>query len=219
MSTEAEAAAQSAQTEAQTTVQEQPAAQQAQAAQADSAEDPKWLGARLDRERKSVLKQLGVDNVEDAKLAIDELRKRRDSEKTETERLRAELDEAKKVAAKAKDLESVVALQAETAVASLSESQREAVLKLAGDDPTHVLRAIEALRPTWAEQKQTAQAAQAAQAAQKQAPLSTSSATPSPTPGASEAESITATYERLERTDPQGAARFKLAHLSHFFRN
>lgn len=212
MSEAQETAAPQASAEAQKPAQQAPAAAVSQPSQ-DGEQNPQWLGARLDRERKAVLKQLGVENVEDAKAAIEELRKRRDSEKSESEKLRAELDAATKLAIRAKELEGVIAGQASAAVAALTDAQREAVLKLSGDDPSAVLRAIEALRPTWA----AAAPAAPPSAPVKQAPLSTSAATPSPAPSASEAENHKATYERLLKQDPQLAGKYRLNNWSHFF--
>lgn len=215
MTVATETAAPAAQTEPQTSVQAPQVP--AQPATLEPDKEPQWLGARLDRERRSVLKQLGVENVDDAKAAIAELRKRQDAEKSETDKLRAELAESQKVAARAATLESVIASQAQVAIASLTESQREAVIKLAGDDAPKQLSAIEALKPTWAVSASSVDTTAQTQAQPKQAPLSTSAATPAPSPSASETENHKATYERLLKQDPQRAAAYRLANWSRFF--
>lgn len=182
----------------------------------EAEKDPNWLPARLERERRSLLKQLGVEDVGSAQAALDELKKRRDAEKTETDRLRGQLAELESKAKRAAELETVIAARADVELKSLTDAQREAVMKLAGEDPSRLLSAIDALRPTWATQA-PAPVAAPPQTQAKPAPISTSPAGRGPSPEASEAEDVNATYARLAKTDPQQAAAFRLRHFSQFF--
>lgn len=174
----------------------QPAAQPAQ----QSEQEPAWLSSRLERERKSMLKQLGVENVEDARVAIDELKKRRASEQTEQDRLKAENAE---LAAKAKrlvDLESVIAAKATYELSQLTAEQKSAVEDIAGSDAAAQLRAVEKLRPTWVKPSATA--------APLPAPASTSTTATAPAPTASQSENHLATWETLQKKNPVSAAAY-----------
>src|SRR6185369_11941828 len=143
------------------------------------------LSARLDRERRKILSELGVEKVDDAKAAIAELKKIRDSEKTETERLRAENDTLRQQYQKMTALEAVVSVRAKSELTSLSDAQREAVLSLAGEDSSAQLKAIETLRPTWTA---AVAAAISPPAPVKQAPANTAPAVKAPPATSAESE-------------------------------
>ena len=112
--------------------------------------DPPWLPGRLDRERKKLLSDLGIENPDDAKAAIKAYRDEQDRAKSEVQKLteRATTLEAK--AKRVDELEEAVRASADAELATLTDVQREAVRDIAGDDPAKVLRAIKRLAPTWA---------------------------------------------------------------------
>lgn len=185
---------------------------QAAAAEPDAkpeVKDPNWLPARLERERRSMLKDLGVEKVDDAKAAIAELRKIRDAEKTETERLRSELAAASEKAKRSDYLEGVLALKAKSELATLTDAQREAVLGIAPEDSGAQLKAIETLRPTWSQQV-------AAMVAPKAPAANTAPVAKAPQATAPEAENVLNTYERLRKLDPFAAANFRLANRERY---
>lgn len=171
----------------------------------DETKDPNWLSARLERERRSLLKQLGVENVDDAKAALEDLKKRRDSEKTETELLRTKLAEVEKQAARAVALDEVIAIKAKSEMAALTPEQREAVESIAGDDSALQLHSIEVLRATW----------KSAPAAEKPlpAPANTTASTASPSTTPAAVPDIVATYNELLKRNPMRAAHFYLQHV------
>jgi hypothetical protein len=178
--------------------------------EATEIKDPNWLPARLERERKSILAQLGVEKVDDAKAAIAELKKRQDAEKTEQERLRGEVESYKKGALRADALEKVLSDRAKLELEALTVEQREAVLRLAGDDAAARINAIDTLKPTWAAQLA------AAKPAPLPAPANTSPATPPPAATAAAATNVLATYEQLSKTNPMAAASYRLANLAAY---
>lgn len=120
--------------------------------------NPPWLSGRLKETRQKAeedarakfLAELGTDDPETAKKLIAEEKKRAEERKS-LETKHAEVSEALKTKdARNKELESSVKVFADGQLALLSEPQKAAVLKVAGEDPAKQLNAIEALRPTWA---------------------------------------------------------------------
>jgi hypothetical protein len=129
---------------------------------ADDPNNPPWLSERLARERKAVAKEadanarkavlaeLGIEDIDSIKKLSAEEKKRAEAQKSlETKNAEANAAIAAKDA-RNKELESSVKVFAEGQLATLSEAQKAAVLKVAGEDPAKQLNAIEALRPTWA---------------------------------------------------------------------
>lgn len=172
----------------------------------EQPKDPNWLPARLERERKAMLRDLGVEDVKDAKAALEELRKRQDAEKSENERLRAENERYRAEAAKAAEYHAALKLKAETELKSLTDDQREAVLSLTGDDPAKTLTAIEKLRGAFK--------------APVAAPPPATTAPPASAPKAatsSEGESYSATYDRLQKENPAMAAAFLTRNYAAIF--
>lgn len=182
-----------------------PAAPAAPAAEKSESEKPHWLDGRLERERKSLLKELGLDDVESGKKAIAELNAKREAEKTAAEKA-TELD----AKLKASDAEKAAMAEALGATAkarmkTLSEAQQAAVAALAGDDPVKQLKTIEALVPTWA----------SAPAATETKTVDTAPGRTAPEAGATSAPDPKAVYEQLRKTNPIAAARYAFAHGLH----
>lgn len=194
------------------TSKQAPAVQPVIAAQEPTDQkDPQWLPARLERERRKLLTDLGVEKVDDAKAAIAELKKIRDAEKTETDRLRAEVESLKAQTQRMSALESAVSARAKAELASLTDAQREAVMAVAGDDASVQLKAVDMLRPTW-----TSAVAAAIAPPVKQAPANTAPSAKAPSASSPESENVLATYERLRATNPYGAARYRLQNLERY---
>lgn len=147
-------------------VSAQPPAAQPPPAQADHdrepEQDPKWLGKRLDRERKKIaadaekdakaklLAELGVDDPDKVKRLLDDQRKREEAAKSQEQKIAEFQVREKDRESRLKELEETVKLDAAEQIAGLTEEQRKAVLELAGDDPAKQRKAIATLRPTWA---------------------------------------------------------------------
>lgn len=170
-----------------------PAAAQAKPNESQTGSEPDWLPKRLEQASRSaanaVLSSLGFENEEAAKAALAELKTLRESQMSEQERIQARLAELEPAATKAATLEQTVKTFAERAVASLTESQRDAVQRLTGGEPSKVLDAIEALRPTWQAQGTTASTAAPAE------PKSTTASAGPPDTGTSSEPDIRSTFK------------------------
>lgn len=174
--------------------------------------NPPWLKARLDREReaaqKALLRDLGVDDPKAARDALAAYKAAQDAAKTEAQRLADEVNALRPKAERLSTLESVINARAESELASLSETQRAAVVALAGDDSAARLRAIDALRPTWAAQPATTAVAPKPLAA----PASTTASAAAPRPGEPTQTDHKAVYAELRKSNPMAAASYALAH-------
>lgn len=164
--------------------------------------DPAWLAGRLERERKAILRELGVSDVANAKAALAAYRDQQEAAKSEAQRQAERIAQLELQAKRTADLEAVLATKAEREFGGLTNAQRAAVEAIAGADPAARLRAIDALRPTW----------DAAPSARPlAAPASTSAAAPAPAPTAPAEQNVLATYEALASTNPAAAAAYRLA--------
>lgn len=183
---------------------------------------PEKLRERLEEERtkaaakakqeaeSAFLKALGVTNVDEAKAKIEAQKKLEEEKLSELQRRDKAIEDLKPKAERAATLEQVVKRQADAALASLTDVQRAAVQRLAGDDPVKVWDAIEVLAPTWAKAETAAPAATPQPVAPAPAPapaprpIQAGATTmpapraPSPTNPQQVTESPLATWERLK---------------------
>lgn len=169
-----------------------------------------WLKERLDRaretERRSILKELGVEDVKNAKEALSALKQLRDAQKTEEERLRAQVAELQSAVVERDAYKSKVEAQAKAAIAQLSEQHQAIVAELAGDSPAKQLETIEKLKSAGMLVSKPAPIA---------APTQTAPAQAAPAPGSTKEDNVLATWDAL-RADPRKAieaAYFRLQHL------
>lgn len=168
---------------------------------------PEALKARLERERdaglKQALQELGVEDIKDAKKALDAYKKLQLEQMSETERLRAERDELAKRAARADEYSKLVSDQAIAALSSLTETQRETVAQIAGDDPVSQLKVVTQLRASGL------LGSKPDPKPPMPAPASTAPAQSAPAPAATtEQEKALSTYESLQKQNPVEAARY-----------
>jgi hypothetical protein len=178
-----------------------PAAKPASAA----GDEPSWLGPRLERERAKLLKDLGVESLDDAKKAVGQAKAAEDAQKSDAQK-RGELETTlKKELAEKQALSEALGSYAKSQLGALTEEQRNAVAALAGDDPAKQLKAIETLKPTWAS------AAASAAPVAASAPKDTAPAAGAPkeghVPPPSDKKAI---YEEAKKTNPVWAARYAL---------
>jgi hypothetical protein len=187
-----------------------PAASQAPAKSETPAEEkPSWLDARLERERRSLLKELGIDSLDEAKKVLTDAQLKKEAEKSDAQK-RGELEktlesERKRLNEMAEALNAHAAAQ----LKGLNDQQREAVLGIAGDDPAKQLKTIEALRPTWA-----GAAAPAAKVEAKEPVRDTAAARSAPKDEGSNASppDHKAIYAELMKSNPILASRYALEH-------
>lgn len=169
-------------------------------------EDPSWIAPRLERERKSWLKELGAESLDSAKKAIEAARAAEEAAKSDAQR-RGELETTLRQEREAKEkMAEALGTYAKAQMGALTEAQRNAVAAVAGDDPAKQLTTIEALRPTWAS------AAAPAAPAEPPAPKNTAPAPAAPKDGAPAAPpDAKAVYEALKASNPVLASRYALA--------
>lgn len=171
----------------------------------DANPDPAWLAPRLERERSKVLKDLGVESPEEAKKAIDAARAAAEAQKSDAQK-RGELESLLK-AERAANQEKAAALDAyaKSQMGALTETQRNAVAAVAGEDPAKQLKTIEALKPTWAGAAVPAAPAAPPVRDTAPAPAAPKDGAPLPPPDAK------AIHEELQKSNPVLAARYALA--------
>lgn len=169
-------------------------------------QNPAWLGARLDRERRTYLAGLGFNSEADATAARDAATAAANAKKTAEEREASRIAEVASLTARATALESTIAERATRELSGLTPEQRAAVERIAGTDTAAQLRAIDALAPTWGA-KAPAPAAPIP-AAGSSAPVVPAPPAPNPNPQANHL----ATYEDLQKRDPMSAGAYYLQH-------
>jgi hypothetical protein len=181
-------------------------------APAEPDKEPHWLPDRLRRAeeaaRKAILKDLGVENPKDAKLALDAYKADQEAKKSELQKAQ---ERAAALEAKANERDqyrSAVEAQAAADLASLTPEQRAAVEALAGDDPLKVSTAIRALRPTWAVSQTATPSAPVAPAAPPPMAAPVNTAAPAAAPRPTSPKSKWDEFQELERTNPRASGLF-----------
>lgn len=122
----------------------------APAPKAELDEKPAWLDARLEQARKAALKDAGFESVEDAKRAAKELNDKREADKTDAQKRGELAKDLEKTNKELNETREALSAYAKSQMAALSDAQKAAVAALAGEDAAKQLKAIEALKPTWA---------------------------------------------------------------------
>lgn len=175
------------------------------AAPSGSSDEPAWIGQRLERERTKMLKDLGVESLDDAKKALEQVRAVEEQKKSDAQK-RGELESTLKTEREEKKaMADALGAYAKSQMGSLTDAQREAVAAVAGDDPAKQLKTIEALKPTWAS------AAAPAAPAPAPKPKDTAVAVAMPKDGAPAGPpDAKAQFEEMKAANPIVAARFAL---------
>ena len=190
-----------------TSAQNQPAATDAAvaapAAQA-TQDDPNWLPARLERERKAIAKRFGAESLDDIDARLKKLGELEVERMSEAERLQTRIKQLEPLESETKALREAVSAMAKRELASLTEAQRAIVEDLTGGDAAKALAVIEKLRPTWAQQP--------APIAPAAPPANTAPAAPAPQPVSPMTENHLATWERMRAENPMAAANYYLTH-------
>lgn len=188
-----------------------PVAPQAPAPTAQSTNEPtdkpSWLDARLERERKSMLKELGIDSVDAGKKAVDAAKAAEESKRTDAERAAAASKSLESATKENQRLLDAVSSYAKAQLAGLTDNQKAAVAAIAGEDGAAQLKAIEALRPTWAT---STSAVPIVPAAKETLPAPNAPKVS----GSSSGGEIDhkAIYAELEKSNPVIAARYAITH-------
>lgn len=175
--------------------------------------EPDWLPDRLARERKKILKTLGVDDVDTAKKILDEAKRKSDAEKSAE--LRAAEVASKLTASeqRAQELLDAVTAHAAEAMSDLTAEQKAAVEAVAGEDPAKQIKTIKALRPTWVKPKSDDPPAA------KPTPVKVPDTAPganAPKDGVQKVDHASV-YKALKASNPVAAARYGEAHASEIY--
>jgi len=188
--------------------------------------DPKWFTERLERAKQtgaqSLLKELGVQSLDEIKAAITAAREAAEKNKTAEQR-------AAEAAARAKELEqqterqrALLKEQAGRMLMVLTAEQQQAIIDAAGDNPEEQLRLIQAFGKTWAEQAKAAAVTPPAappapgapqQQQQPAAPPAQTAPPPNAPPGSgvSSPPDHRAVYQAVRERNPFAAAAYGLA--------
>lgn len=206
---------------------------------------PTALKARLERERKVQLKQLGFESEEEAKAAAQASRQAAEAKKSAEQKALEAQQLATNLQKRADSLQTLLNDQAADAFSTLTEPQKAAVRMLAADDADAEdrLKAIRAVRKlsegqasaTTAAATQTTQVAPATTAPAATAPAATTTtpvAAPAAAPPATTAPGATAPpsattspidhraeYLRQREKNPFAAAEYGLSHRGDVFKD
>jgi len=173
--------------------------------------DPNWLPGRLEQHTRSLLKELGVTNVDEIKAAVKAAQDAALAKKTAEERAALAATELTTLKAQADAYAATIKARAEREFAALTPEQQSAVKSLAGEDFAAQLRTIDAFAPTWS--KPAAPAAPAA--APIAAPATTAPANPGPAPGTPGAQpNHRATWEAMN--NPQSPSTYNPVAAAHY---
>lgn len=182
---------------------------------------PKWVAARLEQAKRSaaaeVLRAIGADTTDAAADAVKRARAAAEAEKTAAQQAAEAQARAATFQKERDDLHSTVSVYATAQLSALTPEQRTAVTTLAGDNPAAQLRAIEALRATWAAPAPAAPAPVVA--APPPPPPAAPPANTAPPVGAPPAGAPPAVVDHievlksLEATNPVRAARYRTTYV------
>lgn len=176
----------------------------AQPPQPATSEDPQWLPARLERERKAIAKRFGGESLDDVEAKLKKLAELETERMSESEKLQARIKQLEPLETETKSLRDAISAMAKRELSTLTESQRAIVEDLSGGDGARAIAVIEKLRPTWTQQ------AASALLQPTQAPANTTPAAPAPQAAVLMTENHLATWERLRAENPMAAANYYL---------
>jgi hypothetical protein len=183
-------------------------------AEAKSSGEPDhaWVAERLEREQRKLLKELGVENLDEAKAFMKEIKTRKEADKShelKAQELATQLASSKEHGEK---LASSLKTFASAKMASLSPEQQAAVKAIAKNDPAAQLETIEALAPTWVAPVEAPK-----EAVVKPPVANTSSSKDMPAGAVTSPTNRKAEYERMKETNPIYAGRFLLQYQSEIY--
>lgn len=164
--------------------------------------------ARLEQAKRSMLTELGVESVDVVKAALATAKAAEEAKKSDAQKLAEFEAKYASTAASVEALTKTVASYAQSQMSGLSESQKAAVISIAGNDPAKQLSTIDALKPTWV--AAPVEAVQAPAIANS-APPRKSAPSDNGSPNVAPVDHV-AVHADLVKTNPVVAARYALAH-------
>lgn len=181
-------------------------------------QNPPWLAARLERERRTALAELGIKDPAKAKEVLTAAEKAAQEAKSQGEKLgeaNARLKELEEE--REQHLETFKSI-AESRLKGLTDKQREFVLKTAGDDPQNQIFVMDNAAEMWGAQAPAS--AQVTPAATPAPATPASGTAPPPTAPASTTISQPnhkEVHSGLLKTNPFAAANYALEHMADVF--
>lgn len=179
---------------------------------------PKWVAARLEQAKRSaaadVLRAIGADTTDAAADAVKRARAAAEAEMTAAQQAADATARAAVLQKERDEYHGTISTYATAQLSALTPEQRTAVTTLAGDSPAAQLRAIEALRATWAAPAPAVVLAPVVAAPAPPPPLAAPANT-APAVGAPPAGAPPAVIDHLavladyEKTNPVRAARYR----------
>ncbi len=179
--------------------------------------EPEFLRDRLDRERRSVLKDLGIKlkRDEDPSERIAQFQNELTSDREENKTLKQKLAANETQMAELASSKAAVKVFAEMEFNSLTEAQQKIVIASAGDDPNERLKTIAIMKASGGAPAPTA--TQPATPAPIPAPAQTAPGTPAPAPTSSTVPDVRAEHARLQQSNPLEAAAYLLQNRHAFY--
>lgn len=180
------------------------------------------LNERLERAKSTVLKDLGVSDLDKAKAAIAAAAKAEEDAKSAAQKLGETAATVKSLNDELERHKAVTRDHASRQLAVLTMEQQAAVKALAGEDPAMQLRAIDTLRPTWSVAPVVAQPQPAAPPSAAPAPAPPATTAPPaaaapPAAGPSSPPDHKSEYKALQKTNPVAAAHYLQAHAKQIY--
>jgi len=179
------------------------------------AHDQEWVTERLERQERKLLKDLGAENMEEAKAAFAAIKARKEADKSFELKATELAEKLAKTTASNEQLNASLKTFASAKMSSLTAEQQAAVKAIAKNDPAAQLETIEALAPTWVQQSATS--TPAVKPVVKTVVANTSSSTPAPAAVTSGPVDKKAEFDRLNAMNPIAAGRFLLQHRAEIY--
>lgn len=178
--------------------------------------EPMFLKDRLDRERRAILKDLGIKlkRGEDPQERIEAYAQELETDRTASKALRDKIADYENKLSQLAASTAAVKVFADTEFAALTDAQKAIVIASAGDDPNERLKTIAIMKAMKPEPAVTPEAPKPP----IPAPAQTAPAVGGPTPGAAPGQVVDVKTEhaRLKESNPLVAASYLLANLSTF---
>lgn len=182
--------------------------------------EPVWLGERIRRAQAQALREAGlkVGKNDDPKVIASEAKKKNEGRKAALKEARGQTETLQTQLAASQAQNAALGVYAAAELAQLTDAQRDAVKKAAGEDVSEQLKFISAfklsgqLAPPVAAVPAVAAVAAVDAAKTIDAPASTAAAAAAPAPGQAGETDIHAQYRNLKDSNPYAAAEFLLNH-------
>ncbi len=181
----------------------------------ETTTEPEFLKDRLDRERRSILKDLGIKlkRGEDPQERLEEYREQLDSDRTQNKTLKKQVETHEATITELSASKAAVKVFADTEFSLLNDAQKAIVVAAAGDDPNERLKTIaimKAMTPPVV--------APATVVAPIPAPANTAPAQGAPVPGTTpQTVNVREEYARLQQSNPLSAAAYLLQNQRAFY--